>query len=1276
MQFFFVRFYRFFRQRKALFFLLLTVYALLVIFLSYQLHFDEDIANILPGVKDVDKMEMVLNHSNLSDKLIVHIYTESDSVNADQLQNLAFALNKNLQENVPEELARIQLQIDESKTNELRNIVNRYPFLFMNDADYGYLDSIQQKNYLSGIFDAHIKMLNSPASFSFKEWIVKDPVNLNYRLLNNIRAFGLGENFVLNNGFISTVNGKDILFLIEPTQRMSETKQNNLLVQKLDESIAAVPLKPSEHIEYFGGMAVSVANAKQIKRDILLTVVIAMSVLLLFLSWHFRSPFVVFFIFIPVAIGALTSLSVLYLIKGSVSAIALGVGAILLGIAVDFSLHTISHFKDTRNLEKLLNDVSNPIFITSLTTACAFYCLTFLESSALRDLGLFAAISILTAAVSCLLVLPQLLDLGLKLKEQEDKSIISKLAAYPIHKNKIALIGIVVLTVFSAFFIKNVGFEDDLNRMSYVPQSLQDAENHLDELTNLKWKNVFLVTEGTTRDEALTKMEAETDKLGDLRKQEVVKQMNLPITLTPSDNEFEKRRKRWENYWTDEKKAAFKLSLNEVALNHGFKQQIVDGFLNNFFNAPQHFGQEDLSFLNDEFINDYVFEDKDKTYAIGILKVEQAKKADLYAFMKNDESVFLFDKQFLTGKIVDVINKDFNKLLWYSGIWVTILLLISFGRIELTLLSIVPMILSWILTLGVMGLFHIKFNIINVIVSTFIFGLGDDFSVFVVSGLQQEFAEGKAKLTSYKKSILLSAITTFCGIGVMIFAKHPALKSIALISLIGLFSVVVISFTIQPFLWYWFVQRRKDENKTPIELIPLINSFISFTYFPIFSIILSLLGIVFVLPLRGIKAVKYAYHWLICNFVRSLLVISALVFRRKLELQNLDKNRPSLIIANHSSFLDILEILALHPKIIMLVNKWNDKNIFYGILIKLADFYPISNGYDQASEKLQALVNEGYSIAVFPEGTRSPDGKIRRFHKGAFYLAEQLNLPVQCVLIHGLSDTLPKGDFYYSYDKSTIKTLPLIEPDDARFGTNYAERTKLISKYFKEQLQALKEEEEIPYYFRDRIIKNYIYKSPVLEWYVRIKLKLSNYFEDMNQLLPKQALVYDVGCGYGYSSLIFAFTAENRKVIGLDLDEEKIEIARNLPSLPKNIEFFSADALNFPYEKADAFVLGDVLHYLDGKSQEELLEKLLSCLNEKGLLLIRDADSDVSERHENAKWTEKWSTFLGFNKAEYGKMQFLSGAKLKTFAEKHQLHIQKISESASTSNALFVLRKS
>ena len=101
---------------------------------------------------------------------------------------------------------------------------------------------------------------------------------------------------------------------------------------------------------------------------------------------------------------------------------------------------------------------------------------------------------------------------------------------------------------------------------------------------------------------------------------------------------------------------------------------------------------------------------------------------------------------------------------------------------------------------------------------------------------------------------------------------------------------------------------------------------------------------------------------------------------------------PHVVICNHQSHLDVMCQLAIMPKIVFLTNEWVWNNPFYGFLIRHAEYYPVAEGIETLLPKLQSLVRRGYSIAVYPEGTRSKGCTIQRFHQGAFYLADRLGI--------------------------------------------------------------------------------------------------------------------------------------------------------------------------------------------------------------------------------------------------------------------------------------------
>lgn len=132
-------------------------------------------------------------------------------------------------------------------------------------------------------------------------------------------------------------------------------------------------------------------------------------------------------------------------------------------------------------------------------------------------------------------------------------------------------------------------------------------------------------------------------------------------------------------------------------------------------------------------------------------------------------------------------------------------------------------------------------------------------------------------------------------------------------------------------------------------------------------------------------------------------------------------SKPSVVICNHQSHLDLACQLSLTPNIVFLTNQWVWNNPLYGLMIRHAEFYPVAEGIDELMPKLQSLVKRGYSIAIYPEGTRSKDCKIGRFHKGAFYVAEQLGLEIIPMYLYGPGKFFLKKPTTYAKDQFTWK---------------------------------------------------------------------------------------------------------------------------------------------------------------------------------------------------------------------------------------------------------------
>ena len=217
----------------------------------------------------------------------------------------------------------------------------------------------------------------------------------------------------------------------------------------------------------------------------------------------------------------------IYFLKGSISVIALGTGSVVLGIAVNYSLHVFNHYRHTRNIEELIRDLAMPMTVGSFTTIGGFLCLQFVESEMLKDLGLFAAFSLIGASLCSLIFLPHFIA---GKKEQaahtaNEFSWIDKIASLRPEYNKYLVIIILGLTIFFAFWAGKVGFESDLQNMNFMSSRLKESEKKLNQINQYALQSVYLVTEGKTLDDALVNNEKLVKQIEKLQDENVSKKI-------------------------------------------------------------------------------------------------------------------------------------------------------------------------------------------------------------------------------------------------------------------------------------------------------------------------------------------------------------------------------------------------------------------------------------------------------------------------------------------------------------------------------------------------------------------------------------------------------------------------------------------------------------------------------------------------------------------------------------------------------------------------------
>lgn len=1088
------------KRQTTVVLLLLTV---VFVALSLHIHEEEDIAKFLPRNEQNEKFTDVYQQLSRQNQIVV-IFSSRDTVEVVPADTIITAMEQFAEQMDQKMVANaVRVHADETRMMEMIDFVTQHVPYFLTEDDYARIDSLlQTPDYIAEQLREDKKLLNLPAAGVSMERLRYDPLQLFSPVLHRMQDFNSTHSFDVIDGCVFTRDGRSGLAFLESPYGTSESANNEALQKTLEKVMGDVEnTYPQLRVSAIGASLVAAGNARQIKKDSMLAVTIAVILIFVVLILHYRRLADLWWLGSSLVFGWLFALGGMSLFHDSMSVIVLGIGSVIIGIAVNYPLHYLDHLREVGDTRQTLREMVPPLLIGNITTVSAFLCLVWLDAAAMRDLGLFGSLMLVGTILFVLVFLPLYAKATSSSNPRSCHAESSFLSCQHTLFTKvkriadqagrpIGIVVMVLLTVILGYFSMQTSFDSDLRNINYMtPQQRSDLQM----LTAFSHEApVYAVAEGQTLEEALRKNESDVLPVLDQMKQDgVVEKVSGVGYFVPTRVMQEKCLKRWKRFCTAHAQDIVSELQKQCSLQ-GFNVQAFAPFIEMLEDdhalQPLSFFQPVTDLLHDT----YLFQDEEHGMVRVVNDVQTSQKETVKETLNgmSAPAIYAFSSEDIGNQLVQILSDSFNYIGFVCGLVVFIFLWISFGSIELSLMSFLPLAVSWLWILGLMHLFGVQFNIVNIILATFIFGQGDDYTIFITEGLMYEYSTGKKRLTSYKRSVALSALLMFIGIGTLIFAKHPALRSLAAVTIIGMFTVVLMAYYLPPLVFRWLT--RGVRTADPSSLISHISSPLPIT---LGRFCRSLFAIVFFLLMMYLFMLPFTwlyFHWgknseeKKLRYHRLLQRMSDFVIHHVPGVQFALQNRvgetfekPAVVICNHQSHLDLMCLMMLTPKIVFLTNDWVWHNPFYGMVIHRAEFYPVSDGIEARLEQLRSLYQRGYSICVFPEGTRSPDCSILRFHKGAFYLAEQLQADILPIFLHGAGHVLPKNDFMLRQGRIDVEVQKRIPWDDPHFSNDLLTRTKQMRAYYRKHYSEICERTETEAYWAPyrRYIKKYMTSS-------------------------------------------------------------------------------------------------------------------------------------------------------------------------------------------------------
>lgn len=238
-------------------------------------------------------------------------------------------------------------------------------------------------------------------------------------------------------------------------------------------------------------------------------------------------------------------------------------------------------------------------------------------------------------------------------------------------------------------------------------------------------------------------------------------------------------------------------------------------------------------------------------------------------------------------------------------------------------------------------------------------------------------------------------------------------------------------------------------------LMTVLRTVYSLLFFLLSTILVAKpLTTFYMLTIKDVEKMRTKVHHLLWNYARTVTLWHGIPGSR-FSMGNPcgeDFAKPAVIICNHQSILDLMTMLMLTPKLVVLTKDWVWNSPLYGNIIRAAEYYPISEGIEALLPKLQSLIGRGYSIAVYPEGTRSPDCTISRFRQGAFLLAKELGIDVLPIVSYGAGRVLPKKGKFLRKWPIRIEIDARLSPEEMlAYGDTPKEQSSSMRDYYRQR---------------------------------------------------------------------------------------------------------------------------------------------------------------------------------------------------------------------------------
>lgn len=280
--------------------------------------------------------------------------------------------------------------------------------------------------------------------------------------------------------------------------------------------------------------------------------------------------------------------------------------------------------------------------------------------------------------------------------------------------------------------------------------------------------------------------------------------------------------------------------------------------------------------------------------------------------------------------------------------------------------------------------------------------------------------------------------------------------------------------------------------------------------------------------------------------------------------------KPAVIISNHQSLLDSFYLMTLTPKMVMIANDHVGTNFVTGRMFRWLGFITVGMGIEKMVERVRPYVNQGYSVAIFPEGERprNVSNFVKRFHKGMIQFADDLQLDIVPIYLHGIVQSMPNGSALSNGGEVVVEVGKRISLDKIQsLGETHKDQAQAVRRLYQAHFTQLCQNQSTVLLLRDAVYDRYRYKGAEIERNAKKALKsFMTYATKIEGQFDGHDFMVIDEAGQGELALLLALMYPERQVFLYLSNEENKEIVEGcLQGYVSNVIQISLDSISSHY---------------------------------------------------------------------------------------------------------------